>query len=247
MNHDRARIEEYKHDLDLYGFVVVEDLITAEDAGRLAGLLESLVADLARPEGSDLALRGVLNHTDPADYQMFSALLAHPVCLELARHALGDSFQIVEVTALVRKPGAPAHPLHCTAPAAWFGEQGFPMPEYRMVLPFSWILADLTRENGARLFMPFSHLSSRLPDPERRYRHVARVEAPAGSLVLFNGATWHGLAANESSSHCRVELASGYMPAWYDVRTSGYRMLKPSVWEQMPQEVQDLNRYLAEE
>lgn len=118
MNRDRARIEEYKEDLGLYGFVVVEDLITAEEAGRLARLLESLVADHARSGGTDLALRGVLNHTDSADYRMFSLLLAHPVGLELARDALGDSFQLVEVTALVRKPGAPAHPLHCTAPAA---------------------------------------------------------------------------------------------------------------------------------
>ena len=178
---------------------------------------------------------------------MFGPLLAHPVCLELARHALGDSLQMVEVTALVRKPGAPAHPLHCTAPAAWFAEQGFPMPEYRFVLPFSWILTDLTRESGARLFMAFSHLSGRLPDPDRRYRHVTRIEAPAGSFVLFNGATWHGLAANESVSDSRVELAGGYMPGWYDVRAAGYRMLKPSVWEGMPPEVQVLNRYMAED
>ena len=65
MNHDPARIEEYKHDLDLYGFVVVEDLITAGEAGRLAGLLQSLVARHARSDGADLALRGVLNYTDP--------------------------------------------------------------------------------------------------------------------------------------------------------------------------------------
>lgn len=95
--------------------------------------------------------------------------------------------------------------------------------------------------------MPFSHLSGQLPRAERPYKHVAPVEAPAGSLVLFNGATWHGLAANESASHRRIELASGYMPSWYDVRPPGYRMLKPSVWKRLPPDVQVLNRYLAEE
>ena len=173
---------------------------------------------------------------DPADYGRLSPLLAHPVCLELAHHALGESVQMVEATALLRKPGAPAHPLHCTAPAAWFAEQGFPIPRYRIVLPFSWILTDLTHESGSRLFMPLSQLSGRLPDPDHPYKHVTRIEAPAGSLVLFNGATWHGLAANDSVSHQRVELASGYMPGWYDVRTPGYRLLKPSVWERMPPE-----------
>ena len=43
VGYDRSRIEEFKHDLDLYGFVVVEDLITASDADRLACLLESLI------------------------------------------------------------------------------------------------------------------------------------------------------------------------------------------------------------
>ncbi len=247
VRHDRSRIEEFKHDLDLYGFVVVEDLITASDADRLACLLESLIREHLPSQGNDLALRGVLNYMDPEDYGRLSPLLAHPVCLELAHHALGESVQMVEATALLRKPGAPAHPLHCTAPAAWFAEQGFPIPRYRVVLPFSWILTDLTHESGSRLFMPLSQLSGRLPDPDHPYKHVTRIEAPAGSFVLFNGATWHGLAANDSLSHQRVELASGYMPGWYDVRTSGYRLLESSVWERMPPEVQALNPHVAEE
>ena len=110
MRYDRSRIEEFKNDLDLYGFVVAEDLISADDADRLAGVLESLVGDRVALRGDDLALRGVLNHMDPADYGLVSPLLAHPLGLELARHALGEPFQIVEVTALA------AHPLSLAWP-----------------------------------------------------------------------------------------------------------------------------------
>lgn len=247
VGYDRDRIEEYKADLDLYGFIVIDDLMAGADAERLARRLVSLIERHSPPEGPDLALRGVLNFMDPVDQAMLSPLLSHPVGLELARHAMGEAVQLVEVTALLRNPGAPAHPLHCTGPAAWFAEQGFRIPSYRIVLPFSWILTDLTHQSGSRLFMPFSHLSGRVPEPGRRYEHVTRIEAPAGSFILFNGATWHGQAANRSASSHRVELASGYMPGWYDVRTAGYRLPKPSVWERLPPEVQALNRYLAKE
>ena len=207
--YDRRQIDGFKEDLDLYGFVVVEGLIPASEAKRLGRLLTSLIDEHARREGRDLALRGVLNFMDPDHYGLLHPLLTHPVCLELARHALGEPVQMVEATALLRRPGAPAHPLHCPAPVAWFAEQGFPMPRYRIVLPFSWILTDLTHESGSRLFMPFSHLSGRLPRPDHPYKHVTRIEVPAGSLILFNGATWHGQAANHSASRHRVELASG--------------------------------------
>ena len=121
------------------------------------------------------------------------------------------------------------------------------MPRYPIVLPFSWILTDLSHESGSRLFMPFSHLSGRIPEPDYPYKHVTRIEAPAGSFILFNGATWHGQAANRSAAYERVELASGYMPGWYDLRAVDYRLLRPSVWERVPPEIRALNRYLAEE
>ena len=218
--------------------MVVEGLITAADAVRLARRLESLMGEHVRSGGPDLALRGVLNFMDPEDYGMFHPLFTHPVCLEPARHALGESVRMVEATALLRKPGAPA---------AWFAEHGFPMPRYRIVLPFSWILTDLSHESGSCLFMPFSHLSGRLPAPDHQYKHVTGIEAPAGSFILFNGATWHGQAANNSATCQRVELANGYMPGWYDLRAADYRLLKPSVWKQLPPEMQALNRHLAEE
>ena len=44
-----------------------------------------------------------------------------------------------------------------------------------------------------------------------------------------------------------AELANGYMPGWYDLRAADYRLLKPSVWKQLPPEMQALNRHLAEE
>ncbi len=245
--YDGTQIEELKHELDLYGFVVVEDLISATEAGHLAERLKTLIGDHVSDDGPDLALRGVFNLMDPPDYDLFHSLFTHPLCLELARHALGESIQMVEVTALLREWGAPAHSLHCTAPAAWFADHGFPMPRYRIVLPFSWILTDLSHESGSRLFMPFSQLSGRLPVPDHPYKHVTRIEARAGSLIMFNGATWHGQAANDSPTHQRIELASGYMPGWYDLRAVNYRLMKPGVWKQLPPEMQALNPHLAEE
>ena len=244
--HDGERLDDLKHDLDLYGFVVIEDLMSTADAAYLAGVLEALIDAHSTDEGPDLGLRGALNVMEPEDRDLVCRLLTHPLCLDLARHAMGQSVQIVETTALLRRPGAPAHALHCTLPAAWFPEHGFPMPQYRIVLPFSWILTDMTGETGPRLYMPFSHHSGRLPEADRVYEHVTRIESPAGSLALFNGATWHGQAANVSPDGQRVEIASGYMPSWYDPQAAGYRLVRRSVWEQMSPEMQALSPHLDE-
>ena len=241
--HDVAAI---KTELDEYGFVVIPNLIPRDDAERMAERFKELMSGQPDADQPDQCLRAVFNYLDPGEYDQFQVLLAHPLCLELAHLVLGEGFQLPEASALWRKPGAPAGPLHVGAGTGWMAKTGLPLAEICFVLTFSWLLNDLTKDNGGRFYMPFSHHSRRVPRPGVDYHHLAAIEAPAGSIVMFNGAVWHAFAPNNTKDQNRVELASGYIPHWLDPALVGWQGMKRSVVERMPEAVQRISRHTVD-
>ena len=75
----------------------------------------------------------------------------------------------------------------------------------------NWLLTDYTRANGALAYVPGSHLEQRFPPAREATDRAVPVEAPAGSLVIFQGCTWHGSYRKETPGlrisvhgiHCR--------------------------------------------
>ena len=53
-------------------------------------------------------------------------------------------------------------------------------------------LTDYTKHDGAIAFVPGSHKLRRFPKPGELVDQAVAVEAPAGSLIFFNGNVWHG-------------------------------------------------------
>ena len=62
-----------------------------------------------------------------------------------------------------------------------------------------WAITDFTVENGATRLVPGSHLSGHHPEPGRDYDHVY-AEAPAGSIVIWEGRTWHAASLNTGNA-----------------------------------------------
>ena len=75
----------------------------------------------------------------------------------------------------------------------------------------NWPLTDYTRDDGALAYVPGSHREGRLPEPDEALPRAIPVEAPRGSLVMFNGALWHGAYRKKTpglrltmlGQHCR--------------------------------------------
>ena len=62
-----------------------------------------------------------------------------------------------------------------------------------------WMLDDFREDNGATIVVPGSHLYGRQPDPALdEEANWIPVEAPAGSVLIFEGRTWHSTGANRS-------------------------------------------------
>jgi ectoine hydroxylase-related dioxygenase (phytanoyl-CoA dioxygenase family) len=77
-----------------------------------------------------------------------------------------------------------------------------------MVVVAIWALTDFTRENGGTHIVPGSHRYPRRPG-RGEVEATIQVEMPAGSVLFYNGSSWHGGGANESSSR-RMAIVSNY-------------------------------------
>jgi ectoine hydroxylase-related dioxygenase (phytanoyl-CoA dioxygenase family) len=61
-----------------------------------------------------------------------------------------------------------------------------------------WMLDDFTAENGATRVVPGSHRRTEGPERDRVYPDEELAIATAGTLLLFNTATWHGGGPNRT-------------------------------------------------
>ena len=151
----------------------------------------------------------------------FQALALHPTARALAGHVLGADHILSSVDAHITHPGNKAMALHLdqwwmpqpTAPGIPHvrqgdltrasGPYGEPTPgdgpiSPPMVCNMMWMANDFTAENGATRVVPRSHLSGCQPDPARTDYGEIPIEAPAGSVLVWEGRTWHAAGLNVS-------------------------------------------------
>jgi ectoine hydroxylase-related dioxygenase (phytanoyl-CoA dioxygenase family) len=192
-------------------------------------------------------LSNIMDLLDDSAYPVFAKILAHPVCLKVAEHVLGKGVQLTEPGARWKKPGAPAGPMHPSAPLGRFAEWGLPVPNNSFVLPFSWMLNDLAADMGATAYLPFSHWAPRYGGTEDGRQYTVPVEGAAGSVVIYHQALWHCFAANTSKDRARVGLMGGYSASWVDPVGVGYHLMKKRVRDRMPESVHLLNTRTAAE
>lgn len=238
-------LARFKKDLDTYGFVVIPDLISRSDAEFAADRIVDIMKKQSDTINPDQHLSNILDLLEHSDYPVFAKILAHPVCLEVAEHVLGKGLQLTEPGARWKKPGAPAGPMHPSAPIGKFEPWGLPVPNNSFVLPFSWMLNDLTADMGATAYLPFSHWAPRYGGPDDGRQYTIPVEGRAGSVVIYHQALWHCFAANTSKDRFRIGLMGGYCAGWVDPVGVGYHLMKKRVWDLMPESIRVLNKRTA--
>ena len=84
------------------------------------------------------------------------------------------------------------------------------------LLGFILMIDEFRADNGATRFVPGAHRWSNNPEdviPDPRSSHDDQVFAcgPRGSLIVFNGSTWHGHSENISSGP-RRSLQGAFIP-----------------------------------
>lgn len=209
-------------ELEAYGFTIIEGALDADTTqalkGRILEIAEARMGGRLDPETetqhSSVAMIPYLLFKDP----IFKRAVLNPRPLALITYLLGKHCILSSLTCHLKGPGGAGLLLHSDT------ANGVPEPfsPYSQVANTNYALTDYTEENGCLAMVPGSHRLHRQPtrweiglEGSRRYEHVIPVEVPAGSAIVWHGATWHGsfprrkpgLRVNLATYFCREYIA----------------------------------------
>jgi ectoine hydroxylase-related dioxygenase (phytanoyl-CoA dioxygenase family) len=180
-------------ELDESGFTVVPGPVPPEELDRLAAAYDEAV-DSALPDdirvGSSTTRVNDFVNRGPE----FDAIHWHPPLLEACGHILRQPFRLSTMHVRTLRQGLAAQDLHVDYAR---DEHGWTM------VGFIFMVDAFRPENGATRFVPGSHLGVGVPEKLPRNRKddcPGQVLAcgPAGSMIVYNGAVWHGHTVNRS-------------------------------------------------
>lgn len=169
-----------------------------EEEGDQAGIELMQSPNIRHPKETGAERLGDLVNKGPE----FDIFYTHPKVLAAISLVLGNAFKLSSLNFRSALPGAGHQKLHADWPEAIQNR------EFK-VCNSIWLLDDFYQKNGATRVVPGTHLKNRLPqeemaDPLDSHPDEVIIEAPAGSVVVFNSHTWHGGTTNQTSTPRRA-------------------------------------------
>ncbi len=221
-----TELEQLTTDLDEHGYCIVADALSPDETAALrARISEQADAERERSLDFHYPAEAEGDDVNQWVYQLinkgeeFQRLALHPTARALATHVLGAHHILSSLDAHITHPGNKTMPLH--ADQWWMPQPVVPGEAtirqgdmHRAAGPFGeptratmpingplacnmmWMANDFTAENGATRVVPGSHLSGCIPDPTRDDYGEIPIEAPAGSLLVWDARTWHAAGLN---------------------------------------------------
>jgi ectoine hydroxylase-related dioxygenase (phytanoyl-CoA dioxygenase family) len=176
------------------GYTILERVIDPDLVAELLATIDRVMVDAQIPFGENRFLgentRRIFNllARDP----LFARVPLHPAVLPLVEQVLDNQCLLSSLTAIEMNAGQGAQPLHADD-----GSIALPRPHIPVVCVAIWALTDFTSDNGATRVVPGSHRSERRPAKGEQADYV-EATMPAGSVLVYDGAIWHGGGDNES-------------------------------------------------
>jgi len=166
-------------------------------------------------------------------------LVTHPLVRGAVGQVLGHvtSFQLHLTQVIAIGPGEPAQTIHRDQWAFDF----FPFPPgYEVQCNTIWAMTDFTDANGATRIVPDSH---RFEDRrEFTNKETEPAEMPAGSVLFYTGALYHGAGAN-GSDRVRFGLNVTYSVSWLRQEENQYLSCPIEIARTLPEELLRLMGY----
>ena len=187
--------DRQKLQLARQGFVLLESVISRQKAEQIRQISIQL-ANLEITNGTAQFYLGqsqrVWNLVNK--HPIFAEIIQHPQILSSMEYLLGDDCILSSFTVNRIAPGSKDGGLHIDFPLSTLPT---PRPSFPLVANSIWFLDDFTITNGATRCIPSSH--HRLiekPCPDSDYLDSVQILGKKGSVLIINGAVWHGSAAN---------------------------------------------------
>lgn len=199
--------EDEKKFLDAKGYLVLGKILSDEKVAQIRYHLALLMNREGDHAGAELMDSPYIRHPKEAGADrladlvnkgpIFDVFYTHPKVLAAIRQVLGNEIKLSSLNYRAAKPGAGEQKLHVD----W--HEAVAPGDYR-VCNSIWLLDDFSVANGATRLVPGTHLYGRLPqdvlpDPAAAHPDQLVLEAPAGTVAIFNSHTWHGGTRNTTN------------------------------------------------
>jgi hypothetical protein len=190
------------------GFVVFPGVVSPEKCQRLATAYDRAVIAARAPDlktsraGSSVRLAELFKYGTA-----FDDLLALEPVAEACELVIGESFKLSSFGARTVLPGATEQALHVDVRIE---QDAWPL------VGFIVMVDGFRQDNGATRFVPGSHKWARVwKDATTNLRpghdHLISACGTAGSVIVFDGSTWHGHGANLTKAP-RRSIHGAYIP-----------------------------------
>jgi ectoine hydroxylase-related dioxygenase (phytanoyl-CoA dioxygenase family) len=151
-----------------------------------------------RGEDKDANERYILLESDKRllfEDPVFEKVLMNEQVLALVTMMIRQGAQLGQMYSLDRHANTPPLPLHTDPTLS-------PFPSFPTYMAAQWCLTDFNDvRDGATCYVPGSQKLLRRPTKREGYVHMAHarsVYAPAGSVLVHNGAIWHGAPTRQA-------------------------------------------------
>ncbi len=192
-------------DLRDVGFVVIPGPLTPDRLAQLAAAYDSAVAS-ASSDDVGVGSTTTRVHDFVNRGSEFDQLYIYQPVLEACCRIIERPFKLSSMLARTLRPHSPAQAFHADSERDMAG--------WSMV-GFIFMVDEFRSDNGATGFIPGSHNWSTVPDKLMNdalvdYENQILACGPAGSMIVYNGAVWHGHTTN-SSDEPRRSIQGAYI------------------------------------
>lgn len=177
--------------LEEVGFVVLPGPFALDQLDMIANAYDAEIGAAVEDE-----IRVGSTSTRVVDFvnrgPLFDPLYVYPPLLDAAVRTVGPAIKLSSLHARTLLPGSAVLDIHVDV------ERG--SPDWPL-LGFIFMIDAFTPDNGATRFIAGSHRWSDSPRDVELTEYAPQLESacgPAGSLIVFNGSTWHGQGVNNS-------------------------------------------------
>lgn len=188
------------------GFVVLPGPVASAEMERVTNVYDAMLASASVHDvhagSTTTRVNDFVNRGSE-----FDALYVFPPLLQACCRTIGGGFKLSSLHARTLRPHTAAQELHVDVDRA---SADWPL------VGFILMIDEFRPDNGATRFVPGTHHWSHKPeavmtDHRADYDGQLLATGPAGSLIVFNGSTWHGHAANTSDGP-RRSLQGAFIP-----------------------------------
>ncbi|QLH69654.1 phytanoyl-CoA dioxygenase family protein [Rhodopseudomonas palustris] len=168
--------------------------------------------------------------------EVFWEVPLHSCVLPVVEAVLDKECLLSSFCSLVLGPGQEAQPIHEDTQLI-----PLPRPHIPITLNAIWALSDFTATNGATRIIPGSHKYETSPVYGQDYDAVTAT-MPAGSVMLFDSALWHGGGPNTSEAR-RFAFSCAYCWGWMRQQENFQLGIPREIAQRFPRRLQELCGY----